>query len=253
MKLGILISARLGSIRLKEKHFLEVNGQPVLHYLIARIAREFGCEIQSGSASVIIATTEESENKRFEVFQEAGTSTFYGSRTNIPRRHLQAAERHSLDGIVAVDGDDILCSVRAMRCVYEALCSSREYVRTVGLPLGMNCFGYSEAFLKRSVTADQSGTLETGWARIFDEAAVTEIRMSLPECGNSLRFTMDYEEDYQFFSDVIGALGEEIYEASDEQIVNTVIDGKLFEANESVATEYWENFRRNMDEERLSS
>jgi spore coat polysaccharide biosynthesis protein SpsF (cytidylyltransferase family) len=155
-----------------------------------------------------------------------------------------------LDAIVAVDGDDILCSVRAMRVVYKALLTGSLYVKATALPFGMNCFGYSAGFLAASLDGHRKDVLETGWGKIFDETVVTEIRMPGPPVDDKLRFTLDYKEDYQFFSAVIEAIGPGIVTADDEEIVGLVIRNRLYRLNQNIAQEYWANFYRCMELEK---
>ena len=168
MKTGIFITARLGSTRLEKKHLLTVNNHPILFFLIKRIKEEFREQLISGEIKIIIVTSDEPENREFENFQKDGATVFYGSINNIPLRHLQAATAHSLDSIISVDGDDILCSVKGMRTVYEALMQGAKYAKTSNFPFGMNSSGYSKDFLESSLNGHFGDILETGWGRIFD-------------------------------------------------------------------------------------
>ncbi|MBI5885825.1 MAG: hypothetical protein HZB85_04495 [Deltaproteobacteria bacterium] len=249
MKTGILITARLGSTRLGRKHLLPVNGVPVITYLAGRLIREFEVEIRSGLVVPVIATSDEPENRAFETLATGGLSVFYGSLNNIPLRHLQAAKALSFDNIVAVDGDDILCSVEGMRAVYEALKNKAQYVSTIGLPFGMNSFGYARRFLEASLDGRGGDILETGWGRIFDAAVLKTIAMPLVADDPALRFTLDYDDDYMFFKAVIEALAERVYEATVVEIVECVRRGGLTRLNARVSEEYWANFRKNVDKE----
>ncbi len=253
MKTGILITARLGSTRLKSKHLLPVSGQPVVAYLIRRIAKEFQKEIHKGLVTIVIATSDEAENRAFEQFSQNAVTVSYGSKDNIPLRHVQTANDLSLDAIVSVDGDDILCSVSGMRKVYEALLDGKPYVKITGLPFGMNSWGYSTEFLLSSFETHHGDVLETGWGRIFDDAMLSEIRITFPIEDNTLRFTLDYEQDYRFFSEVIQAVGQAIDTISDEEIVRLVRDNGLYQLNESISKEYWNNFYRVQEEEMQQS
>jgi len=251
MKTGIFITARLGSTRLQKKHLLPVNGHPILFFLIRRITAEFQKELASGEIKVIIVTPDEPENREFESFQQDGATVFYGSINNIPLRHLQAAKSHSLDSIISIDGDDILCSVRGMRYVHEALTDGACcYVKTSDLPLGMNSGGYSKAFLETALSGRTGDILETGWGQIFDEAKLVDIRIPFPVCGDLLRFTLDYREDYQLFKIIIEAFGDRVITARDEEIVKFVLDNKFDCITEPIAKKYWENFSRLQAQER---
>jgi spore coat polysaccharide biosynthesis protein SpsF len=244
MKTGILITARLGSTRLGEKHLLPVNDQPLIHYLIERIRWEFGKEIKDNNVQIVIATSDEQENRKFAEFSNSGVAVFYGSIKNIPLRHSQAAAAHKLDAIVSIDGDDILCSPKGMREVYRALNGDAKYIKTSNLPFGMNSSGYAAWFLAAAIKNHTNDTLETGWGRIFDEKQIMDIIIPFPVQNDALRFTLDYEEDYQFFKALIEKFGERIIQMTDEEIVNIVLKEEFFRINEPISKQYWENFYR---------
>lgn len=240
--LGILITARLGSTRLPDKHLLEVNGNPIMSYLLNRILRGFGNEIENGKAEVIIATSAEPFNLKFKQLNPS-VSCFYGDIRNIPLRHLQTAYNFGLDYIVAVDGDDILCSVQAMKDVAEMLKAGEKYVTTKGLPFGLNTFGYSTKYLEKSVQKNNEKVLETGWGRIFEEKMATKKHYSdVKAHEKKLRFTLDYEEDLNFFSHIIKDLKNQIFEMSDSELVSYVLENKIYKINKARIEEYWNNF-----------
>ncbi len=242
MKTAILVTARLGSTRLKQKHLLPVNGQPVMFHLLQRIAYEFKKEIASGDARLIIATSDEAENRAFEQFADA--EVFYGPINNIPLRMLKAAQSVAADLVLLAEGDDILCSPRGMRLVYEALQNGASYAATSGLPFGMNSSGFSIRFLEPALSGAEDSVLDTGWTRVFDESAKTVINVtSIPQM-ESLRFTLDYDEDYQFFKAIIERLGDRIPSISDADLVDFVLKDNLHFINRSRVKEYWENFYR---------
>jgi spore coat polysaccharide biosynthesis protein SpsF len=247
METVVLVTARLGSTRLKRKHLLEVNGRCLIQWLVDRIHEEFIPEIESGTLSVVIATSDEQENRSFEGIEHC--SVYFGSPNNIPLRHLQAARRYEAANIVSVDGDDILCSVSAMRRVYESLESGAEYVKTAGLPLGMNAMGYTADFLGRMIRLTDARQLETGWTRVFDGRSLETLEFDGVKDSPLFRFTLDYPCDFDFFKKIIEHFGEKVVTADDEEIVDYVIENEVFELNRSVAEEYWRNFNENLQKE----
>lgn len=241
MNIGVLVTARLGSSRLPRKHLLEVNGQSFMACLLARLRPVL--EVLPCSMRLVIATSDESENRDFARFECADTQVFYGHRDNIPRRHLEAARALGLDALVSVDGDDILCSPQAVVNVARALLDGADLVRTSGLPLGMNAMGYRTQFLEQVVTPWWSRSFDTGWGVIFPDDAWLDIQMPLAAIPE-LRFTLDYPEDQLFFTSVIHELmtKEILSTATDEDIVAIVESQKMFQLNQSVNQEYWQNF-----------
>lgn len=245
--IAILTTARLGSTRLPRKHLMPILGRPALGLLIDRLKAEFDVEIGRGEATIAIATGARASNEELER-AIPGCNVFYGDDQNIPRRHLQASEHFRAKAVVAVDGDDFLMSRAGLRCVYDALNSGKPYVKTIGLPLGLNSFGYSVEFLRRSVERSEHRLLETGWTRIFDENMMTRCDFNFV-ADDRLRFTMDYEEDYRFFSRVFETLSALAIDINDDDLIRHVIDNQLYEENQAVAEEYWRNFRSKMDQE----
>lgn len=249
MSTGILLTARLASSRLKKKHLLTVNGQPILAYLVRRIQAAFQHEISEGAITIVITTSDEPENREFEIFCPQGVALFYGSLQNIPLRHLQTAEAYEFDHIIAVDGDDILCSVDGMRQVFKELADGKEFVKTSGLPFGMNVMGYTRSFLQTSLQNVECKVLETGWGRIFDESKVTKINFAISKFNEYMRFTLDYPEDFIFFEKLITEISSDLESISDQELVDYVENEKLYEITMSIASEYWNNFNKGVDKE----
>jgi spore coat polysaccharide biosynthesis protein SpsF len=248
MRTGIFVTARLGSTRLPLKHLLPTAVGPIVGVLLDRISREFGPEIAAGSVVPVITSTPEPLNDRFHEVLRPGWRLTRGSRESIPLRHLRAAEELGASHYIAVDGDDILCSVRAMRRVLESLASGESYVSTSGLPFGMNCSGYSVAFAQSALAGKENEVLETGWGRIFPGEPAKILFSEFPE-NPRLRFTLDYEGDYRFFQAVVAEFGQGITAATDQEIIDKVAAGKLSDINGSLADEYWANFYRQRDAE----
>ena len=243
MKIGILITARLGSQRLKRKHLLGINKKPILGYLIDRILYGLKKEIAINNIDFIIATSRNNENRIFEKYFNNYLNIFYGCENNIPLRHLEAANRYNLDAIISVDGDDIFCSIKGIKKIYNHLRDGFEYVKTNNLPLGMNAMGYSVPFLDKSLKKYMSAKLETGWGRIFNNKTLKKINMNI-ENDKRLRFTLDYIDDFELFKKVILFMGQGILSATDEDIINLVLQNKIYELNNSLSVEYYNNFEK---------
>ena len=141
MKIGLLVTARMGSTRLLDKHLKPLHGRPALSYLLERIENTFETPMLEGFAQVFIATGRASGNTALGIFSNDHVHLFYGDDDNIPLRHLQLAKAHSLDAIVSIDGDDLFCSPEAMHAVYEGLMQGNPLLKTTGYPFGMNAWG----------------------------------------------------------------------------------------------------------------
>jgi spore coat polysaccharide biosynthesis protein SpsF (cytidylyltransferase family) len=238
MSTAIFVTARLGSSRLPRKHLLPAGERVMVEVLIDRIRYAFDKRLR-----LVIATSDEQENREFERFAPKGVTVFYGPINNIPLRHLEAARALDVACIVSVDGDDVLCSPTAMAAIRDALESGSRYATTVGLPLGMNSFGYRTDFLEESLRGWADKILETGWGRVFEKTAPRSIDMRLRrDAPDTLRFTLDYPEDLAFFQAVTEKLGSRLLSARDEEIVDCVLEHQLFKLTDPVAERYWKDF-----------
>jgi spore coat polysaccharide biosynthesis protein SpsF len=251
MKNGILIVARTGSKRLKDKHFLKVGETPILSFLIERIKSEFKLEIEKKLIEIVIVTSENQENKKFELFKELNNiSVFYGSDHNIPLRQLQCAQEYNFQNIISIDGDDIFISKNAMRNIYQNLSDQKNAIITKGLPLGMNVMGYSTDYLKNSLDNVKDKTIiETGWGRIFEnfnEETITNFDEN--EIG-MIRATLDYQEDFDFFANVIQDFHEDIVFSNDMDLIHFIIKNKSYLINSFLNESYWENFNKEVTTE----
>lgn len=251
--IGILVTARLGSTRLKRKHLLEAGGRPFLHWLLWRIQGEFASELASGRAVVVIATTPEPDNEAFKAFEGQGVTVFAGSKGNIPLRHLQAAQALKLAAIVSVDGDDVLCAPEAMRAVYDGLAQGAPGVKTEGLPFGMNAWGYAADMLAASLEGHHGEQLETGWGRIFDFDRFDTATFTVPGNSDAVRLTLDYAEDADLFRAVIEGLGPCVAKATAGEIVGHMLENDLTRLNATRVEEYWANFNSEREQESASS
>ena len=252
MTIGLLVTARMGSTRLRDKHLRDIGGRPALSHLLGRVRREFSAELLSGEVIALIATGNEARNRPLEVFTR-GTSTgiFFGDDDNVPRRHLQAAQSLDLDAIVSIDGDDIFCAPEAMRAIHDALRDKAELVKTSGLPLGMNAFGYSRDALDRALASASAATLETGWGRIFDAMAMQDHPFVCTHAAD-VRATLDYDEDLVFFDRCVREIAQ-WDELPTPELVQRIVTAGIATVNAGVNEKYWKNFEMSMSEEQTSA
>lgn len=247
---GIFITARLGSTRLIEKHLIEAGGKSFINWLVDRFLFEFAEDIAQSNVAIFIATSTDVKNKKFEsYFINSPVRIFYGSDENIPLRHLQCAEANDIKNIISIDGDDILCSTQAARLVMNKLISGAKMAQTIGLPFGMNAFGYNVDFLKKSLSIKKYKTLETGWGKIFDKNQSVNIEFKNDNNGSQIRMTLDYEDDAVFFKNVIEGIGDQIVQMSDKVLIELIIKNNWSKFNNGLNEIYWQNFNKQKQNE----
>ena len=237
MKLAFLVTARMGSTRLPSKHFLEMAGRSAMDQLLERVESAADAE-----DLIVIATGRDAANHAFDVFDKPPRrSVFFGDDLHIPRRHAQAAANLGASAIVAVDGDDPLASIEAMKDVARTLRQGKALVKTIGLPIGMNAFGYSSELLYSVVQASKHKQLDTGWGRVFEGHEPVVIDRSLPQ-ANLIRMTLDYPQDLEFFRRIFTDCPRPIRD-SDAALVQWILLHGVQSINRHLDDEYWRHFK----------
>lgn len=243
--IGILFTARLGSHRLPKKHLIEANNKSFIEWLVLRFTEEFKEEIEKKEVKLIIATSDEPDNKLFEeVLFNYNADVFYGAVANIPRRHLECADHYQLTHIISIDGDDILCSTKGAKTVYNNFKKhpQKDIISVFGLPIGMNSSGYKVSYLRKCLSIDNQDKIETGWGRIFIDPDKMDIKIGDYDIYDKLRFTLDYTDDANFFYTVINFLDDQVLKISDEELIKVVQTNKFDEINSHLFDIYWSNF-----------
>ncbi|MFM7023638.1 MAG: hypothetical protein ACKOXB_11745 [Flavobacteriales bacterium] len=242
---GVFFTARLGSTRLRSKHLIKAGAFTFLEWMIKRYAHAFASQIARNKVKLIITTSVNPENREFEKYASAlGIEVFYGSDDNIPLRHLQCAKHYGISSVISIDGDDILCSAEAALKIHSFFEKNQNagFVKTTGLPLGMNVAAYTTAYLEECLSAAKEKKLETGWGRIFDETKTDTLHFPGYENDGDLRLTLDYEDDARFFAAVIGKLEEKTIGISDKDLIQIIRENNYSKINSHLSQQYWNNF-----------
>lgn len=100
MNIGVIIQARMGSMRLPGKVLHAIAGQPLLQYLVQRIRR---CETLP---NVVIATSDTASDDAIETFCERyGVACRRGALTNVASRFYDIFHEFGWDYAVRLSGD----------------------------------------------------------------------------------------------------------------------------------------------------
>lgn len=254
MRAGGLITVRLGSTRLPRKAMRKVNGREIITYLIRRT--KYFC---SGSLDLYICTTTEPENDEFdELADSLGVGIFHGDIHNILKRHLQCARANNLDFVLNVDGDDILCNPDYMKKIVE-LAERRDcdVIKTEGLPFGTNSMGYYADVIEKTLDTVPQDILETGWGRVITDPSINRIRAIKAKENERLdaaRMTLDYPEDFAFFTKVIEDLIKDRADVSQGEIIDYLkAHPEVVAINSGLKEEYWNNLNKSFEKEKGSS
>lgn len=199
-KVGGVIVARCNSSRLPSKAIRKIQGRETIALLFERIKRCKNLDL------VVFATsTDPSDDILVEIAEREGLSTFRGSLDNLSLRFYEAAQYYDLDHIVRITGDDILRDELMIdKAVESHLHESCDVTFTKNMPYGASSEVFSinalETILKTVVVPENTEYLEYYLEndRYFSVNTVD----SEYQFSSDLRMTLDYEEDFEFFSRV---------------------------------------------------
>jgi len=101
-KIGIVLQARMGSVRLPNKMLLDIEGKTLLEHVIERLKHS------KYSQNIILATPDkERDFTLVEHAKKLNVLTFTGSEDDVLDRFLGAVKKFDLDIVVRVCGDNI--------------------------------------------------------------------------------------------------------------------------------------------------
>jgi spore coat polysaccharide biosynthesis protein SpsF len=206
MRVGFLITARLKSKRLPKKLILKIGGTEIIVLMIERLKK---C---STLDEIIIATsTNKEDDPLCDIAGNNSIQCFRGSELNVVERILMASRTYGLDYIVNVTGDCPLVAVDFVnRLLAEYKKTNADLITTFDLPHGFYLYGIKPAALER-ILATTTDVDTAAWGKYFNESeGYTISRMKIPGeyQRKNYRLTLDYPEDFEFFTKVYTGMGE---------------------------------------------
>lgn len=100
---AIIVQARMGSTRLKNKMLLPLAGKPIIYRIIERLKKV------KKAKKIIIALPEKKENDKIKnIFKNDDVIIFRGSENNLVERYYLAAKKYSVKNIIRFPGDNCL-------------------------------------------------------------------------------------------------------------------------------------------------
>ena len=196
--LAAIIQTRMGSSRLPGKTLADLNGKPMLQWLIERTRASRHVQ------EIIMATTTEPRDDVLVEFARArGFRTYRGSEMDVLDRFYQAAKLFGVDEIVRVTPDCPLTDPALIDRVVEAHLSGKyDYTSNVvrrTFPDGLEVEVFSFTALERTwreVTRASEREHVTPYLRLTDRFRVRSVERS--ENLSALKWSVDTDRDMAF-------------------------------------------------------
>ena len=201
-----ILQARMGSARLPGKTLAQVEGRPVLAWILDRVRASKALE------TVVVATTARPEDEAIlQTAAAAGVSVYAGDPDDVLDRFYHAAMQAGADVIVRLTADNPFQDPDVIDRVTRALVAGVDYASNTlepTYPDGLEAEAFTFDALAR---AWRDATLQ------FEREHVTPYIKKNPqlfrlenirhECDLSqFRWTLDYEEDLRFTREIYARL-----------------------------------------------
>jgi spore coat polysaccharide biosynthesis protein SpsF len=216
VKIVALIQTRLGSKRLPNKALLVLRGKPIIWHIYNRLQH---AKLVN---QVVISTGQFEKNKEIcELASRYKISYYAGSELDLIDRLYKTALNFEADAIVRITGDNPLVDPTIVdKLVSEFVQKNDRFdivtnSRKKTFPHGLDVEIYSVKILKKLWNEIKDPSLREWFTTYIDKnnANFRILNVEHTENLTDFRWTLDYEEDYEFI--------KEIYE-------NLYLENKIF-------------------------
>lgn len=201
-----IIQARMGSTRFPGKVLADLQGRPVLDWVVEAVKRVDGVD------EIVVATTTNSEDQVIEEWcLSEGVNCFRGETLDVLKRYADCATKYRATHVVRITADcPLLDSETVSTVLREGLESGADYFGLDGgFPDGFDCEGFTAEALEKA----HSQSIES-----LDREHVTYFFKRNPDVFvihpvrvfsglTQVRLTVDQQEDLDFLRDLLGRVG----------------------------------------------
>lgn len=199
---AIFITVRTGSTRLPNKALKLIDGIPTIEYVIKRIKYS-----ETADKIVLCTTNLQQDDVLVDIAQRNQIDFFRGSEEDKLERWHGAAKKYNVDFIVTGDGDDLFCEPKLMDLAFDQFQrKSPDFIQATGIICGAFTYGIKVSALDRVCHIKDSTNTEMMWGYFINTGLFIVDELENAPLGyyrDDIRMTLDYEEDFTFFNEVI--------------------------------------------------
>lgn len=244
MNYDIFIPVRLSSTRLLNKALKDIDGKPIIHYLIDRLKQA------KKIRHIIVCTTTNASDDLLVKFLEKNNILFFrGDEQDILTRFLCAAKHFNTDFLVDVGADDIYTDpIYVDKVVDEFEKTEADFIDMIDFPIGIASVGIKTKALEKICKLKKTHNTETGYRLFFTKNKIINVHQLKPQSNikfpKNLRLTLDYEEDLILAEKILKALGNNFH-------LNDLLNlfeqkPELLKITENLDKRYEEHFQENL-------
>jgi spore coat polysaccharide biosynthesis protein SpsF (cytidylyltransferase family) len=222
-----MVTARSTSSRYPGKCFVEIaDGLSAIQIVIRRALMS--------EMDVVLATGEQdADDQLAEIGRAEGVKVFRGNVINKVERWIGAARKWDFDPIIVVDGDDLTFNYDMAKQVLGQIerGSADLYKAPADIDPGFFTYAFTRAGMEKLYgycnDADQDTDVLT---RYVDLAGLVqeEVELADDERGHTVRMTLDYAEDVEFYRQLYTAIP---WDAPGKEVVEKALETGIWEVN----------------------
>ena len=248
--IGAIIQARMSSTRLPGKVLREINGKPMLIYMLERVAAAKKLD------KVVLATTiDPSDDPIVELCAEHKILCYRGSLEDVLDRYYQAAKEVGADTVVRLTADCPLIDPKMIDCMIDIYKDGQyDYVANTTppkwtVPEGMDVEIFSFENLERiwRETTEASDREHVTFYMWQNPQIFSVFRYDLDRDLSKYRLTVDYPEDLKLVNAIVSELHSKSPLFSMEEIVEFLNNHpEVYEINANI--KFYNRWRSAYDE-----
>jgi len=199
MNNAILITVRTGSSRLPNKSILKINDKHTIEYVIHSVKNS------SYADKIILCTTDLKQDEILcDIARKNDIDFYQGDEHDKSKRWYGACKKFDVDFFVTADGDDLFYDVGLSDLCFEQI-GDNDFVNGQGLY--NDVYGMKTTTLKTILSSLDGKNVEPYDMVEFLKTTSLKVKklQDVPEIykKKNIRMTLDYQEDFEFFSEVI--------------------------------------------------
>ncbi len=223
MKIGILITARLKSSRLKKKVLKDLNGYTVIERIINRAKK-----VVSSENIILCTSTFKQDLPLVETAIKEGIYYFNGDPDDVIDRLYRAANFFGIDYFISITADNPLFSVYQCKKMISEINKNNEidYIYSTKNPLGINVHAIKTKALEVVCSIKEEIDTEI-WGRLINRPEIFKVRELKIKKNliNLPRITLDEIDDYKFLKILFEKFDKD-YLIQEKDIINTLNEDK---------------------------
>ena len=220
-KIAAIIEARMTSTRLPGKVMMEVNGKPMLSYLVDRLK-----QVEQLDEIVLATTQNESDDCLCDFSEKENISLYRGSEQDVMSRVIEAAEMYGAEIIVEITGDCPIIDPLIIDYILNVyLENNYDYVAndcSNSYPVGMDVQVYSLDVLRKSSSMTEDALDREHVTRHILNNDVDFKKKIIDAPG--LGLTLDELNDFRLIAKIIQHFGSDYCFFGCEDVIDLLSD-----------------------------